>query len=403
MSLSVVERLLQTNPNMEAWWDSSPMVFDPWLQKVVSVAPPESRAELEAQVKRLFVAGDPPRSVFRGCTTNPQLSLTAVKSDPAYWNPRIDELIATHPGIAPKELSWETYKAVLRRGAEMMLPIWEASDGRYGFISGQLDPRLLSEKDAMCRQALEIAALAPNILVKVPASQEGIEVVRYLTSRGISTNATTCFTLPQIMAAARAAREGLAIAKETGVDTSRWRAVVTHFLARLIEQPELMQQAEYHGIDLTDADRKWLGLAVAKRAYQLIQDGGYPSKLLVCSVRPGPHVSGKMRFWDFECLAGGDLIFTLPPAALLSLFELDGNLTFDPEAIHRPAPQASLDKLMKLPYGLQSLEPHGMSPDQFNTHPATLYTAAQFNKASAGLEEYAAGRLALAGVGAAFA
>jgi hypothetical protein len=88
---------------------------------------------------------------------------------------------------------------------------------------------------------------------------------------------------------------------------------------------------------------------------------------------------------------------------LESLFELGGNLTFDPEAIHQPVPQASLDKLMKLPYGLQSLEPHGMSPDQFNTHPATLYTAAEFTKASAGLEEYVAGRLALAGAGVAIA
>ena len=105
MSQSVVERLLQTNPSMEVWWDSSPLVFDPWVKKVVSSAPPEKRAELEAQVKRLFVASDPARSVFRGCTTNPPLSLAAVKSDPAYWNRRIDELIAAHPGIAPRSCS----------------------------------------------------------------------------------------------------------------------------------------------------------------------------------------------------------------------------------------------------------------------------------------------------------
>jgi hypothetical protein len=91
-----------------------------------------------------------------------------------HLNRRIDELIAAHPGIAAKELFWETYKTVIRRGAEMMLPIWEASQGRYGFVSGQLDPRLLSEKDAMCRQAVEIAALGPNIMVKVPASCEGV-------------------------------------------------------------------------------------------------------------------------------------------------------------------------------------------------------------------------------------
>jgi transaldolase len=328
------------------------------------------------------------------------LSLIAVKSDPAYWNRRIDEIIAANAGITPKELFWETYKAVIRKGAEMMLPLWEASGGRYGYVSGQLDPRLFSETEIMCRQADEIAAMGPNIMVKVPASCEGVEVVRYLTSKAICTNVTTCFTLPQIMAVARAAREGLDLARKNQVDVSRWRAVITHMIGRLTERPELMQQAEHYKVDITEADRKWLGLAVAKRAYQLIHEGGYPSKLLLCSVRPGPHVSGKLRFWDIEELAGGDVVFTIPPYGLEPMFELADNLVFDPEAIHRPVPRASIDKLMRLPYGLQSLEPHGLSHEQFNTHPATIHTVSEFSKASAGLEEYVAGRLALAAAGA---
>jgi hypothetical protein len=80
-------------------------------------------AEMAAQVRRLFVAGDPAASVFRGCTTNPPPSLTAVQSDPKYWDPRIDEIIASHPGISPRELFWETYKAVIHKGAQMMLPM----------------------------------------------------------------------------------------------------------------------------------------------------------------------------------------------------------------------------------------------------------------------------------------
>jgi transaldolase len=132
----------------------------------------------------------------------------------------------------------------------------------------------------MIRQADEIASLGRNIMVKVPASQQGPEVVKYLTSKGISTNVTTCFTVPQIMAVARAAREGLEIAKKNKVDTSKWRAVITHMLARLIERPELMQQAEYYKVDVNEADRKWFGIAVFKRACQLIWEGGYPSKML---------------------------------------------------------------------------------------------------------------------------
>src|SRR5690606_41208328 len=103
-----------------------------------------------------------------------------------------------------EELAWLTYKEVIQRGAAMMLPIWEASGGRYGWISVQLDPRLFTEVDVMVAQAEELSALHPNVMIKVPASTEGIEVLEILASKGISTNTTTCFTLPQIMASARA-------------------------------------------------------------------------------------------------------------------------------------------------------------------------------------------------------
>ena len=59
-------------------------------------------------------------------------------------------------------------------------------------------------------------------------------------------------------------------------------------------------------------------------------------------------------------------------------------------------PRASLEKLLRLPYCLQAYEPNGLSPDQFNSHPATIYTVNEFTKASAGLEEYVGQRLAVA-------
>ncbi|MGD1074401.1 MAG: transaldolase family protein [Bryobacteraceae bacterium] len=189
MSESVVERLVKTNPDMEVWWDSSPLIFEKWAAKMVNAAPDSRKAELEAQLRRLFNTADPASSVIRGCTTNPPLSLEAVKSDPEFWNARIDELIAKNPRITSKELFWEAYKLVVKKGAEMFRPMNQASGGRFGWVSGQLDPRLFTEKEAMYRQADELAALQPNVMVKVPASGEGVDVVRHLTSKGISTNA----------------------------------------------------------------------------------------------------------------------------------------------------------------------------------------------------------------------
>ena len=49
MSESVIERLVKTNPDMEVWWDSSPLIYDRWLTKMVAGAPDCRKAELEAQ------------------------------------------------------------------------------------------------------------------------------------------------------------------------------------------------------------------------------------------------------------------------------------------------------------------------------------------------------------------
>jgi transaldolase len=397
MSESVIERLVKTNPDMEIWWDSSPLIFEPWVAKMVKAAPQWRKAELEAQLRRLFNAADPAKSVFRGCTTNPPLSLEAVKAAPEFWNARIDELVNANPGITPKELFWETYKLVVKKGAEAFRPMNEASGGRFGWVSGQLDPRLFTEKEAMYRQADELAALQPNVMIKVPASMEGVDVVRYLTSKGISTNVTTCFTVAQVMAVARAAQEGLEQAKKAGVDVSRWRAVITLMMGRLSERKNLIEQGEYRGIHISDADRKWFGIAAFKRCVQLLREGGYPSKMLLCSVRPGPLVNGKMRFWDIEEFAGGDIVYTLPPYALEPMFNFCGDMEFNPQAIDRPVPQSSIDKVMQIPYGIQGLDPNGLSRDQFNTHPATLLTVAEFSKAANGLEEYVTQRLVGAG------
>jgi transaldolase len=392
MSESPVQRLMNTHPDLEVWWDSSPLMFEPWVQKLVQGASPARKEELETQLRQLYNTTDAGKSLFRGCTTNPPLSWEAVKSDPDTWGPYVDELVLANPDLTNNEIAWLTYKEVVRRGAEMFLPIYEASNGRFGWISGQLNPRLFTETEQMIHDADELASIGPNVMIKVPASMQGVEVVKVLTSKAIGTNTTTCFTLPQIMAVADAAMEGIEMAKKNGVDMSKWRAVITMMIGRLTEQPVLDAQAARRGIHLTWQDKHWWGIAVFRRAYQLLKDGGYASKMLACSVREGPLVAGKRRFWDIEKLAGGDIVYTLPPYALTPLFEI-ADIDFRPE-IEEAVPAGVWDKMMKIPYCIQASDPNGMEIDQFNTHPSTVDTVAAFSKAFAGLEGFVEQRMA---------
>jgi transaldolase len=80
MNESVIERLTDVHPDLEIWWDSSPLVFESWVKKMVAAAPPTKKAILEEQLRRIYVSDDPSSSLIRGCTTNPPLSLTAVKT-----------------------------------------------------------------------------------------------------------------------------------------------------------------------------------------------------------------------------------------------------------------------------------------------------------------------------------
>jgi len=390
---SPVERLAKTHPDLEIWWDSSPLVYKHWVNKMVAAADPAHKTILRDQLARLLVADNPSQSVFRGCTTNPPLSLQAIQSDPDFWNEWVDELILSRPGLELEDYRWLTYKEVVRRGAEIFMPVFESSHGHYGWISGQLNPRLFAETDKMVQDAEELSALSPNVMIKVPASMQGIEVVKILSSKGISTNTTVCFTLPQILASARAAQEGVRLAQKNGVDIGPWRAVITMMIGRLTENKALDVQLERRGLQMSRQDKHWFGIYIFRNAYKMLQDAGYPSKMLACSMRVGPLVAGKMRFWDLEKLAGGAVVFTCPPYVLEPLLAIGDHLYFENEIEKDDTPADVLSTVAKVPYCIQASDPNGLELEQFNDHPATLDTIANFSKSVTGLEDYIRGRM----------
>jgi len=285
-----------------------------------------------------------------------------------------------------------TYKEIVRRGAEMYLPVFERSRYRYGYLSGQVDPRALTDKEKMVSQALELANLSPNIMIKVPGSKEGYQVIKFLTSKGISTNNTLTFVLPQLMACAKAVREGLEIAKNNGVDLSRWRSVITHMTARYGDLGDLRKEAASLGVELTEADIRWAELAIFKKAYRLLKEGNYSSKMLICSMRISPILNGKRYCWHLEKLAGGDIVFTCPPTFIEGVFEFLNETEFRPQ-IDEEVPRVVLEKLLRIPYFEKAYYEDGMSPDEFNKHPALVATAIEFSKATEGIINFVANRL----------
>jgi transaldolase len=388
----ILERLQDANMDAEIWWDSSPLVFRNWAKAVTDGAPAEKKELWRAQLNRLFNPDHPKETLFRGVTTNPPLSLDAIKDNPSFWADRVRALIRENPDKGVEEIFWITYKEVVKRGADLFMPLWEKSKHRYGYLSGQVDPRDVYNGDRMFAQALELADLSPNVMIKCPGSRQGYELIEKLTARGIATNNTLAFTVPQFVSCMEAVQRGLEQARRGGVDLYRWRSVITHMSARYGTLGDLKTQAEARRIDLTEVDVRWAELAIFKRGYRILKEKGYPNKMLMCSMRISPLANdGTVASWHIEKIAGGDVVYTCPPKYIGELLQVEDKLKpFDPEAIYEEPPKAVMDKLMRLPYFVMSYEPNGMTPEEFSRHGAFVATAAEFSKATRSTVDFVA-------------
>jgi len=122
---NLFEKLVDVSPGMEIWWDSSPVIFDNWCNKLLDKAAPEEKDILKAQFARMYNEADPESQLFRGVTTNPPLSLQAVQDDIPRWEKVAKEMIAANPGIDTETLFWNLYKEVVKQGSNAYLPLFE--------------------------------------------------------------------------------------------------------------------------------------------------------------------------------------------------------------------------------------------------------------------------------------
>jgi len=387
---SPMERFNETSEDVEIWWDSSPLVFESWKKQRIKSKPLENRDEEEELLDRYYISDKPMEQLFRGVTTNPPLSGAVIKDDPAFWREWAIEKKRQNPDASTHDIWWMTYKEVVRRGAEKYLGVFRASNYQRGFISGQVDPRDYENEEVMKRQALELASLSNNVMIKIPGTEQGVKVLRFLTSKGIATNCTLAYVLPQFAAVAQAVKEGMEEAKANGVDLSMWRSVITSMTGRYEALGNFEKESEELGIKLTEDDIRWSSIAIFQKSINYMKENGYPSKMLICSMRKGPVVNGKTRLWHFEKLAGADAVFTCPPKYINEVDDIGADIEFDKDGWKEPIPEKILEKLMKFQYFREAYDPKGLEPPQFNTHPATIATAKSFSAATDEMEKFIA-------------
>jgi len=309
-----------------------------------------------------------------GATCNPVIVLDVLKQEMPLWKGRIQALIQERPAATEREIAWALVEEISATRAGMLRPIFEAHHGRNGRLSIQTDPILYRNTAALIQQAERFAALAPNMIVKIPVTCAGVAAFEEITYRGISVNATVSFSLPQCVAVAEGIERGLRRREKEGLAIERMGPVCTIMVGRLDDW--LKAYAEKKNITIEPGHLEWAGVAVFKKAYQLFKERGYRMRLLSAAFRNHMHWS------EF---IGGDVVIS-PPCKWQRRFNTS-DVTVE-DRISRPVDEKIVDELAKkFPDFVRAYTEGGLSVEEFDTFAPTVRTLRQFIAACHELEE----------------
>jgi len=309
-----------------------------------------------------------------GATCNPVIVLDVLKQEMPLWRGRIEALIRERPAATEREIAWALVEEISATRAGMLRPIFDAQNGRNGRLSIQTDPILYRNTNALIQQAERFAALAPNMIVKIPVTSAGVAAFEEITYRGISVNATVSFSLPQCVAVAEAVERGLRRREKEGLDTRRMGPVCTIMVGRLDDW--LKVYAEKKNITIEPGYLEWAGVAVFKKTYQLFKERGYRIRLLSAAFRNHMHWS------EF---IGGDVVIS-PPCKWQRRFNAS-DVTVEDRMSRRVDQKVMNELLRKFPDFVRAYTDGGLNVREFDSFAPTVRTLRQFIGACHELEE----------------
>jgi transaldolase len=300
-----------------------------------------------------------------GATCNPVIVLGVLKKEMNLWKGRIEGLIAERPTATEEEIAWQLVREISVRGAKVLKPIFDAEGGKNGRLSIQTDPRLFRDSRAIVEHAVEFNGLAPNMIVKIPVTRAGIPAIEEATYRGISINATVCFTLPQCIAVAEAVERGLQRRERDGKEIATMGPVCTIMVGRLDDWLKVL--VERDNVTIDPGYLEWAGIAVFKKTYRIFRERGYRLRLLSAAFRNHMHWSE---------LIGGDLVISPPYAWQVRFNASDIEVR---SRIDEPVAGNVVEELArKFPDFMRASTEGGLSVEEFDTFGPTRRTLRQF-------------------------
>jgi transaldolase len=197
-----------------------------------------------------------------GATSNPTIFQTAIAEGDVY-DDQIRELSSSESD--PKEIFLALARDDIRDACDVFKPVWDEGEGKDGWVSLEVDPNLAHDTEATIAEAKRLHALVekPNLLIKIPATPEGLSAIEETIAAGIPVNVTLIFSLERHREVAEAYVRGLQRLVEGGGDPSKIASVASFFVSRVdTEADKRLDEVGGH-----DELKGTLAIANAKLAY----------------------------------------------------------------------------------------------------------------------------------------
>ncbi|WP_326784523.1 transaldolase [Streptomyces sp. NBC_00151] len=200
-----------------------------------------------------------------GVTTNPSIFQAAIGSGEGYERQLADLAVR---GVTVDEAVRMMTTADVRAAADILRPVSEATGGRDGRVSIEVDPRLAHNTAATVAEARQLSWLVdrPNVMIKIPATKAGLPAITEVIGLGISVNVTLIFSLERYREVMDAYLAGLERAKAAGIDLAGIHSVASFFVSRV--DNEIDKRLAKNGTDDALALKGRAALANARLAYE---------------------------------------------------------------------------------------------------------------------------------------
>jgi transaldolase len=305
----------------------------PWIDYI------ERTFVREGELDRLVTQG------VVGLTSNPTIFQEAIAHGEAY-DEQLREVVRTVEN--PREVFLALAVADVRDACDHLRPVYDRGDAtRDGWVSLEVDPDLASDAAGTAKEAKRLHGMVerPNLFVKIPGTEPGLQAIEETIAAGIPVNVTLLFSLQRHREAAEAYLRGVRRLHEAGGDLHQVASVASFFVSRVDTEADRRLE-EVGGYD--DLKGK-LAIANAKLAYQTYEElfsgpeweeleahGASPQRCLWASTSTKNPAYRDVLY--VEELIGPNTVNTMPPATVKAFDdhgEVQDTLQRDVEGAHR--------------------------------------------------------------------